>query len=121
MAGHKHASPRVFILQLARTIVDDIMTEETRYYKGKYKVKVVNETKGYWTVEALEEFTDSFDGCEEEVKVGDRKIVPSNTVHRLQTIPPPIKEHSYELEMEKKLKRLVTQEEGKDHLKKKKT
>ena len=89
------------------------MSEEVRYYKGLHKVKVVTESAGYWMVEALEEFEDEVDGEKVTVKVGKRRIVPSNTVHKRKYLPPPIKEHAYELKMEKKLKRLVAEEEKK--------
>ena len=89
------------------------MSEEIRYYKGKHKVKVVTESAGYWIVEALEEFDDVVDGEKVTVKAGERRIVPSNTLHKQESVPPPIKEHAYELKMEKKLKRLVAEEEKK--------
>ena len=89
------------------------MSEVIRYYKGKHKVKVVTESAGYWIVEALEEFDDVVDGEKVTVKAGERRIVPSNTLHKQKSVPPPIKEHAYELKMEKKLKRLVAEEEKK--------
>jgi Leu/Phe-tRNA-protein transferase len=89
------------------------MSEEVRYYKGKHEVKVVTKSAGYWIVEALEEFEDEVDGEKVTVKVGERRIVPSNTVRKRKSLSPPIKEHAYELEMEKKLKRLVAEEEKK--------
>lgn len=89
------------------------MSEEIRYYKGKHKVKVVTESAGYWIVEALEEFDDVVDGEKFTVKAGERRIVPSNILHKQKSVPPPIKEHAYELKMEKKLKRLVAEEEKK--------
>ncbi|MCW4046626.1 MAG: hypothetical protein NWE99_03565 [Candidatus Bathyarchaeota archaeon] len=84
---------------------------EIRYYKGVHKVKVVTESEGYWIVEALEEFEDDVDGEKVTVKVGERRIVPSEMVHKRKYLPPPVKEHVYELKMEKKLKRLVDEEE----------
>jgi hypothetical protein len=78
-----------------------------------HKVKVVTESAGYWIVEALEEFEDDVDGEKVKVKVGEQRIVPSNTVHKRKYLPPPIKEHVYELKMEKKLKRLIAKEEKK--------
>jgi len=89
------------------------MSEEVRYYKGKHEVKVVTKSAGYWIVEAMEEFEDEVDGEKVTVKVGERRIVPSNTVRKRKSLPPPIKEHAYELKMEKKLKRLVAEEEKK--------
>ncbi len=91
---------------------------EVKYYKGVHKVKVVTESVGYWTVEALEDFDDTVDGEKVTVKKGERRIVPSDSVHKQKTLPPMVKEHAYELEMEKKLKRMVA-EEGKKESKKK--
>ena len=84
---------------------------DTRYYKGKFKVKVVTESVGYLTVEALENFDDIVDGEKVTVKVGERRIVPANTVHKEKTMPPMIKEHEYELKMEEKLKQIVAENE----------
>jgi hypothetical protein len=89
------------------------MSEEIRYYKGKHRVKVVTQSAGYWVVEALEEFIDVIDGEKVMVKIGERRIVPSNTVYKHERIPPPIREHAYELKMERRLKRLVAEEEKK--------
>ena len=86
---------------------------EVWYYKGVHKVKVVTESEGYWIVEALEEFEDSVDGERLTVKVGEQRIVPSDMVHRRKCLAPPVKEHAYELKMEKKLKRLIAEEEKK--------
>jgi len=86
---------------------------EVWFYKGVHKVKVVTESEGYWIVEALEEFEDDVDGEIVTVKVGEQRIVSSATVHRQKYFAPPIKEHSYELKMEKKLKRLIAEEEKK--------
>ena len=86
---------------------------EVWYYKGVHKVKVVTESEDYWIVEALEEFEDDDDDEKVTVKIGERRIVPSDTVHKQKYLPPPIKEHAYELQMEKKLKRLVAEEEKK--------
>jgi hypothetical protein len=81
------------------------------YYKGVHKVKVLTESEGYWIVEALEEFEDDVDGEKTTVKVGEQRIVPSESVHRRKFLAAPVKEHAYELKMEKKLKRLVAEEE----------
>ena len=86
---------------------------EVWYYKGVHEVKVVTESESYWIVEALEEFEDDVDGEKGKVKVGEQRIVPSDTVHKRKYLPPPVKEHAYELKMEKKLKRLVAEEEKK--------
>jgi hypothetical protein len=84
---------------------------EVQYYKGVHKVKVLTESEGYWIVEALEEFDDTVDGEKVTVKVGAQRIVPSDAVHKRKFLAPPVKEHAYELKMEKKLKRLVAEEE----------
>jgi Leu/Phe-tRNA-protein transferase len=84
---------------------------EIRYYRGKHKVKVVTESAGYWIVEAQEDFKDVVDGEKVVVKAGERRIVPVSTVHKRKSLPPMVKEHAYELEMEKKLKRLVAEDE----------
>jgi len=86
---------------------------EIRYYKGKHKVKIVTESVGYLTVEALEDFEDVVDSEKTTVKAGERRIVPINEVHKQKTLPPMVKEHAYELEMEKKLKKIVAEEERK--------
>ena len=91
---------------------------EIRYYKGKFKVKVVTESVGYLTVEALEDFDDIVDDEKITVKVGERRIVPANTVHKEKALPPMVKEHAYELKMEKKLKQIVAEEEKKEREKK---
>ena len=44
---------------------------EIRYYKGKHKVKVLTESRGYWIVEALEPFEDSTYGRKVKVKAGE--------------------------------------------------
>jgi Leu/Phe-tRNA-protein transferase len=86
---------------------------EVWYYKGVYKVKVVTESKGYWIVEALEEFDDDSDGKKITVKVGEHRIVPTGSLHKHKYLAPPIKEHEYELKMEKKVKQLIAEEEKK--------
>jgi Leu/Phe-tRNA-protein transferase len=91
---------------------------ETQYYKGKHKVKVMTESVGYLTVEALEDFEDVVDDEKITVKKGERRIVPVEDVRKQKTLPPMVKEHAYELEMEKKLKRLVAEEETKKRTKK---
>ena len=84
---------------------------EVWYYKGVHKVKVLTESEGYWIVEALEEFEDDVGGDKVTVKVGEQRIVPSELVHKRKFLAPPMKEHAYELKMEKKLKQLVADEE----------
>jgi hypothetical protein len=91
--------------------VNNMSVGEVGYYKGVHKVKVLTESEGYWIVEALEEFDDTVDGEKVTVKVGERRIVPCESVHKRKYLAPPVKEHAYELQMEKKLKRLVAEEE----------
>ena len=74
-------------------------------------MKVVTQSEGYWTVEALEDFEDYIDNQKTAVKMGEQRIVPPNLVFKQKTLPPMVKEHAYELGMEKKLKRIVAQEE----------
>jgi len=90
---------------------------ETQYYKGKYKVKIVTESVGYLTVEALEDFDDVVEGEKIIVKKGETRIVPTVEVCRQKGLAPMVNEHAYELQMEKKLKRMVAKEEktGKDN------
>jgi hypothetical protein len=83
---------------------------EIRYYKGKHKVKVLTESRGYWIVEALEPFEDSTYGRKVKVKVGERRIVTPNLLHKRKEYPAPPKEHAYELKMERELKRLIEKE-----------
>ena len=90
-----------------------VLMTEIRYYKGKHKVKIVTESVGYLTVEALEDFEDVVDSEKTTVKAGERRIVPINEVHKQKTLPPMVREHAYELEMEKKLKKIVAEEERK--------
>ena len=87
---------------------------EISYYKGRHKVKIVTESVGYLTVEALEDFEDVVDTEKTTVKAGERRIVPLNEVHRQRTLPPMVKEHAYELNMEKKLKKIVAEDERKE-------
>ena len=90
-----------------------VLMTEIRFYKGKHKVKIVTESVGYLTVEALEDFEDVVDSEKTSVKAGERRIVPINEVHKQKTLPPMVREHAYELEMEKKLKKIVAEEERK--------
>ena len=60
---------------------------EVWYYKGVNKVKVVTESEGYWIVETLEEFEDDVDCEKVKVKVGEQRIVPSDTVHKRKYLP----------------------------------
>ena len=90
------------------------MSGEIRYYKGKHRVKVVSESKGNWVVEALESFEDDVQGERVNVKAGERRIVAPNLLFTKEGLAPPVKEHAYELKMEKKLKRIVEEEEKKE-------
>jgi len=90
------------------------MNGEIRFYKGKHKVKVLTESKGNWIVEALEPFEDDVQGEKVKVKTGERRIVAPNLLFVREGLPPPVKEHTYELKMEKKLKRYVAEEEKKE-------
>jgi hypothetical protein len=87
---------------------------EIRYYKGKYKVKVLTKSRGNWIVEALEEFQDVFQGENVKVKVGAQRIVAPNLLFKRKSLSPPPKEHEYELKMEKRLKRFILKEEEKE-------
>ena len=89
------------------------MTDDIRFYKGKHKVKVMTQSKGSWIVEALEPFEDIANGEKAQVKTGERRIVAPNLLFRKKGLPPPVKEHAYELKMEKKLKRLIDSQDGK--------
>ena len=68
---------------------------------------MVTESEGYWIVEALEDFEDCSEGEAIKVKKGERRIVPPDTLFKQKRMIPMIKEHEYELNMEKKLKRIV--------------
>jgi asparagine synthetase B (glutamine-hydrolysing) len=91
------------------------MSGEIRYYKGKHKVKVLTESKGNWIVEALEPFEDIANGEKVSVKKKERRIVAPNLLFTRARLAPPVKEHTYELRMEKKLKQLIDEEEKKTH------
>jgi hypothetical protein len=77
------------------------------YYKGLYRVKALTQSEGYWIVEALEDFDDSIDGERVTVKVGERRIVELSDLHKEKVLPPSIPEHKYELQLEKKVKKMV--------------
>ena len=87
------------------------MSGEIRYYRGVHKVRVVTQSEGYWMVEALEDFEDYVDKQKTSVKTGEQRIVAPSLVFKQKSLPPMIREHSYELKMEKKLKQLVAKEE----------
>jgi hypothetical protein len=83
------------------------------FYKGLYKVNVVTESEGYWIVEALEDFKDCVEGEEVLVKAGERRIVQPNDLVRKDEMSPMITEHSYELQLEKKVKQMLKKYEKK--------
>jgi hypothetical protein len=87
------------------------MSDEIRFYKGKFRVKVLTKSSGYWIVEALEPFEDIVSGEKTHVKIGERRIVVPNLLFKRKGLPPPVKEHVYELKMEKKLKRFIAEKE----------
>jgi len=90
------------------------MSGEIRYYKGKFKVKILTESKGNWVIEALEPFEDEVYGEIVKVKKGERRIAAPNLLLKKEGLPPPVKEHVYEHKMEKLLKRYVAKEEKKE-------
>jgi hypothetical protein len=89
------------------------MSDEVRFYKGKFMVKVLTKSRGYWIVEALEPFEDLVSGEKVHVKAGERRIVVPSLLFKKASLPSPVKEHVYELKMEKKLKRFIAEEEKK--------
>ncbi|MDH7563832.1 MAG: hypothetical protein QHH24_02975 [Candidatus Bathyarchaeota archaeon] len=90
--------------------------KEVRYYKGKHRVKILTRSKGNWIVEALEPFEDKVYDKKVKVKRGERRIIAPNLLFKRKGLPPMVKEHVYELKMEKKLKRLIEQKEQKPRL-----
>ena len=90
------------------------MSDEVRFYKGKFMVKILTKSRGYWIVEALEPFEDLVSGEKVHVKAGERRIVVPNLLFKKASLPPPVKEHVYELKMEKKLKRFISEKEKKE-------
>jgi hypothetical protein len=74
-------------------------------------VQVVTQSEGYWTVVSLEDFEDVVDKKKTFVKMGEQRIVTPNLLFKQKSLPPMVKEHAYELQMEKKLKQLVAKEE----------
>ena len=86
---------------------------EFSYYKGLYKVKVLTRSEGYWIVEALENFEDCSEGEAITVKKGEQRIVSEDTLFKQKTLPPMVREHQYELNMEKKLKQMIAEDEAK--------
>jgi hypothetical protein len=71
----------------------------------------MTKSRGNWIVEALEEFEDVLEGEETKVAVGTRRIVAPNLLLKTKSLPLAPKEHTYELKMEKKLKRFIEKRE----------
>jgi len=90
------------------------LSEEDRFYKGKHRVRILTRSRGNWIVEALESFEDTVNDRKVRVKAGERRIVAPNLLFRRKGLPPPIREHTYELKMEKKLKHYIEKEEKKE-------
>lgn len=90
------------------------MSEEDRFYKGKHKVRILTRSRGNWIVEALEPFEDTVNDQKVRVKTGERRIVAPNLLFKRKGLPPPTREHTYELKMEKKLKHYIEEEEKKE-------
>ena len=88
--------------------------DEVRFYKGKYKVKVLTQSKGNWIVEALEPFDDIVNGEKVNVSLGQQRIVAPNLLSKRKGLAPLVKEHTYELKMEKKLKHLIEEQQKKN-------
>ncbi|MCW4004059.1 MAG: hypothetical protein NWE95_09145 [Candidatus Bathyarchaeota archaeon] len=89
------------------------MSQEICFYKGLHKVKVVTESEGYWIVEAQEDFEDQLDGMRVTVKAGERRIVQPSELHKKKVLAPPIPEHVYERQLERRVKRMVEDDENK--------
>ena len=85
---------------------------EFSYYKGLYKVKVLTKSEGYWIVEALENFEDCSEGKGITVKKGEQRIVEPTSLFEQKTLLPMVKEHEYEPNTEKKLKRMIAEDEA---------
>jgi len=83
------------------------------FYKGLYKVKVLTESDGYWIVEAQEDFEDYLDDKRVAVKTGEQRIVQPAELYKKKVLSPPIPEHTYERQLEKKVKRMLDEFEKK--------
>jgi hypothetical protein len=83
------------------------------FYKGLHKVKVVTESEGYWIVEALEGFEDFLEGKKVTVDVGERRIAQPTELHKRKVLSPPVPEHLYERNLEKKVKQMIEASEEK--------
>ncbi len=80
---------------------------DTYFYRGLYRVKVLTKSEGYFIVEAQEDFDDTQDNQKIHVSAGERRIVQPNELHKKKVLAPPIPEHVYERRLEKKVKRMV--------------
>ncbi len=87
------------------------MDSEIRFYKGKHRVKVLTQSKGNWIVEALEPFDDIANGEKVNVSIGQQRIVAPNLLLKRKGLAPLVREHTYELKMEKKLKHFIEKQE----------
>jgi hypothetical protein len=87
------------------------------FYKGLYKVKVVTQSEGYWIVEAQEDFEDYLDGEKVMVKTGEQRIVDPKELYKKKTLPP-MPEHTYERQLEKKIKHMIEESDAKSAIKK---
>lgn len=89
------------------------MDDEIRFYKGKHKVKVLTQSKGNWIVEALEPFKDTVKDENVNVSIGQQRIVAPNLLLKKKSLAPLVREHTYELKMEKKLKHIIEEQQKK--------
>jgi hypothetical protein len=103
-----------FMYSLLDILFSDFFMNDLFYYKGLYKVKVVTKSEGYFIVEALEDFDDTVDSEKVKVKVGERRIVLPEELHKKKALAPPIPEHVYERKLEKKVKRMVEEYDSKE-------
>ncbi len=81
------------------------------YYKGLHKVKVITESEGYLIVEALEDFEDYLDDKKVTVRSGEQRIVQPSDLYKKKVLSPPIPEHVYERNLEKKVKQMIEEQE----------
>ena len=106
----------VFICRRQSILQVLFLSEPLCYYRGLYQVKVVTKSEGYWIVEALENFEDFIDGEKVIVKAGETRIVTPADIQDNKNLPPCVREHGYELKMEKKVKKMVEEYDAKaDH------
>jgi hypothetical protein len=101
----------LFITVKRDILISDFMSQKVLFYKGLHRVKVITESEGYWIVEAQEDFEDYVDGERVPVKAGERRIVSPDALHKEKALSPPIPEHVYERQLEKKVKKMVEEHE----------